>query len=238
MPRRSSLVTVVLIALACLSGRFAGVRAGEASGWLLSPGACAEERGAPREAYVPRPGDIILFSSKHLRSQFFYTLARTGKPYHAGIVVNLADGRPAILEAGPYNLLNVYLLDLLPRLRTHDGSIWVRRRCVPLRPEQSSRLTAFALEQTGKRFALFRVILEVTPFRAHGSLHSLLFGRPRIDRQAWFCSELVIAALAVAGVVDPHVIKPNTIYPRDLFVDRPVDLKPCWEQPRLWIGDP
>jgi hypothetical protein len=214
------------------------VRAGEAAGWLLPAGTGSEDQLAPREAYVPHPGDIILYSSHHLRSMFFYALAHTGQPYHTGVVVSLPDGRPAILEAGPYDYVSVYLMDLLPRLRTHDGSIWVRRRCVSLTPEQSARLTAFALEQTGKRFALFRVILEATPFRAHGSLHSRLFGSPRVDRRRWFCSELAIAALAVAGVVDPRIMQPNTVYPRDLFVDRPIDLKPCWEQPRLWICDP
>ena len=87
----------------------------------------------------------------------------------------------------------------------------------PLTAEQSARLTAFALEQTGKRFAVFRLVLEVTPLRAHGTLHGHVFGSPRIDRPSWFCSELVVAAMSVAGLIDPHVLKPNTVYPRDLF---------------------
>jgi hypothetical protein len=190
------------------------------------------------DAYVPQPGDIVLYSHGSLRTRFFYLLAHTGKPYHAGVVVNLPDVRPAILEAGPYDYLHVYLMDALPRLRTHKGDIWVRRRRVPLNAEQSAHLTTFALEQTGKRFALFRVILEATPFHAHGSLHSRLFGSACIDRHCWFCSELAIAALAAAGVVDPHAIKPNTVYPRDLFYDRPFDLRPCWEEPRRWTCDP
>ncbi len=114
----------------------------------------------------------------------------------------------------------------------------MRRLRVPLSAEQSARLTAFALEQTGKRFAWLRLILEVTPFRAHGLLHSRLFGSACIDRHRWFCSELVVAALAVAGIVDPNVMKPNAIYPRDLFRDWPFDLKPCWEEPRRWACEP
>ena len=129
-------------------------------------------------------------------------------------------------------------MDLLPRLRTHDGPIWVRRLRTPLSPEQSNRLTAFALAQTCKRFAVFRVALEVTPLHAHGWLHSRLFGSSCVNRHYWFCSELAIAAMSVAGVIDPKVVKPNTIYPRDMFYDRPYDLKPYWEEPRRWTCDP
>lgn len=226
----------LLIVLTCYgNGPTGDCRAAEPNGWLL---ACPQDLSGPREPYYPQPGDIVLYAHQSLRSRFFYTLARTGKPYHAGIVVNLPDGRPAILEAGPYDYLHVYLMDALPRMRTHPGTVWVRRLRTPLSPEQSARLTAFALEQTGKRFALFRLILEVTPFRAHGPLHRRVFGSARIDRSSWFCSELVIASLAVAGVVDPHDIKPNTVYPRDLFRDRRLDLNPCWQEPRRWICEP
>ena len=47
-------------------------------------------------------------------------------------------------------------LDALPHLYSYEGEgrVWVRRRAVPLTPEQSARLTAFALATDGKRFAL------------------------------------------------------------------------------------
>ena len=238
MPRRSLLVAILSIALISPSRLLGPCRAEDGYGWLASPGDCPDNPPSPCEVYQPQPGDIVFFSHDHLRSRLVYALAHTGKPYHVGLVVNLPDGRPAILEAGPYDYVHVYLMDLLPRLRTHEGLIWVRRLRVPLSPCESARLTSFALAQTGKRFALFRVILQATPFRAHGSLHSCVFGSSRIDRPSWFCSELVLAALAFVGRIDPHRIKPNAIFPRDLFRDDPFDLKPCWEAPRPWTCGP
>lgn len=238
MPRRALLVAMLFLALVRASNGTGSCRAADACGWLAPPTLCPQEASATPEPYLPQPGDIVLFSHDRLRSRFVYALARTGKPYHAGIVVRLPDGRFAILEAGPYDYVHVYLMDLLPRLRTHEGVLWVRRLRVPLSPSASARLTSFALVQTGKRFALFRVILQATPFRAHGAFHSRLFGSARIDRHGWFCSELVVAALAVAGRIDPHFMKPNTVYPRDLFRDEPFDLKPCWEAPRRWMCAP
>jgi len=236
MERGALAAAILLIVLTCCgNGPTSRCDAAEPCGWLL---VCPHDPASPREPYLPQPGDVVFYAHDSLRSRVFYTLARTGKPYHSGIVVNLPDGRPAILEAGPYDYLHVYLMDALPRMRTHPGTVWIRRLRVPLSSEQSARLTSFALEQTGKRFALFRLVLEVTPLRAHGTLHARLFGSAQIDRPSWFCSELVVAAMAVAGLVDPHVIKPNTIYPRDLFRDCPFDLKPCWEEPRRWICEP
>lgn len=233
---RGSLSAAILLIVGISGGEGSpGCHAAEACGWLLP---CSEACGGPHEPYQPQPGDIVFYAHDSLRSCVFYALAHTGKPYHVGVVVNLPDGRPAILESGPYDYVHVFLMDALPRMRSHPGPVWVRRLRVPLTPEESARLSSFALAQTGKRFALFRILLEVTPFRAHGCLHSQLFGSSRIDRPSWFCSELAIAALSVAGRIDPHVIKPNTVYPRDLFRDCPYDLKPCWEQPRRWVCDP
>lgn len=235
MARHSLPSALLLILLSCWTSERGRCRAAEPCGWLLADPQTAD---GLKEPYFPQPGDIVLYDHKSLRSRFFYTLAHTGKPYHSGIVVNLPNGRPAILEAGPYDYVHVYLMDALPRMRTHTGTIWVRRLRVPLTPEQSVRLTHFALHQTGKGFALFRIVLEVTPFRAHGALHSRIFGSPKTERHGWFCSELVIAAMAVAGLVDPHIVKPNTVYPRDLFLDYPFDLEPGWEEPRRWMCAP
>jgi hypothetical protein len=188
------------------------------------------------QTYTPREGDILLYSDDSVLWRCLFALARTGPPYHAGIVTRLPDGRPALLEAGPYDCMSVYLMDVLPRLHSHNGTVWVRRLRTPLCPDQSARLTSFALAQTNKRFALGRVALQLTPFKARGPVRSHLFGNPRLDQRRWFCSQLVVAAAGAAGLLDLKAIPPNSVYPRDLFVDSPYDLRPLWEPPARWTA--
>ncbi len=47
-----------------------------------------------------------------------------------------------------------------------------------------------------------------------------------------------MAAAAVAGPIDPGVVKPNTVYPRDVFLDRPHDFSARWEGPAQWSDAP
>jgi hypothetical protein len=188
----------------------------------------------PREVYVPCAGDLIFFTYRSAFWRTMYALAHTGPPFHVGMVVRLPDGHMAILEAGPGDTYQVFILDLVPRLYGHDGPIWVRRLRVPLTPEQSDCLTQFALDQAGKRLAVVRLVLGITPLRSHGWLHARIFGRACIDRCAWYCSELAVAAAAHAGLIDPHRFRPNTIYPRDLFLDKPNEFLLLWEEPRRW----
>jgi hypothetical protein len=215
-------------------------RPGESVGsylWTAARGADGGPCLRP-EPYTPREGDIILYSDDSVLWRWLYALARTGPPYHVGIVTRLPDGRPAVLEAGPYDTNYVYLMDVLPRLHTHNGPAWVRRLRVPLPPDQSARLTAFALAQTNKRFALGRLALQITPLKARGPLRSHLFGSPRLDHRRWFCSQLVVAAAGAAGLLDLRAIPPNSVYPRDLFVDSPYDFLPLWEPPARWTPGP
>jgi hypothetical protein len=205
--------------------------------WTALPGHTGAERFC-QEVYEPHEGDLLFFTDRSPFWRLAYLLAYSGPPYHVGIVVRLPDGRLATLEAGPYDSRFVYLIDLLPRLRTHNGIVWVRRLREPLTPEQSARLTDFACEQAGKRFALLRIALAVTPLRSHGPVRSRLFGSACIDRRKWFCSELVLAAAATIGLIDPHVIPPNTVYPRDMFRDQPHNLSDRWEKPLLWTCGP
>ena len=71
-------------------------------------------------------------------------------------------------------------------------------------------------------------------------------GRPRFDRNSYFCSELVMEALVNAGLVDPRTTRPSATYPRDIFLDRSANpyldkhlkLAPCWDPPARWTGRP
>jgi hypothetical protein len=238
MPRSRLCRTVFLVVLIGIVRGPSLLAGSQSPPSFLPPPGTAPGPLADADAYVPQAGDLLFFNTDRLCSRCLYALAGTGKPYHVGIVVRLPDGRLAALEAGPYNCVSVYLLDLGPRLRSHEGEVWIRRLRVPLTPLQSDRLTAFALDQVGKPFALGRVCLQITPLRAHAGPGRELFATPSLERRAWFCSELAVAAASTAGLLDPARIPPNAIYPRDLFLDQPHDVSAIWEKPRQWICSP
>ncbi len=167
-------------------------------------------------------------------------------PNGSAIVFARPDGSMAILEAGPNDCLWVRTLDLIPHLQEYAtaGRVWIRRRCVPLTPEQSARLTEFALAQDGKRFALGRLGAQLTPFRHRGPIRTYFVGKPCGDRQRWFCSELVTEACVAAGLLDPERSRPSATYPHDLFYGRSynlfinshLDINAGWYPPALDPG--
>jgi hypothetical protein len=224
-----------------------GVATGPEQSYLCQPSYCldAELRG-PLRPYVPQPGDIMLATDHSRFWAFAHNLAWTGHPHHSGIVIALPDGRLAALESGPHDTLHVEVLHLIPSLRAYEeeGPVWIRRRAVPLTPEQSCRLTEFGLAAVGKRFAVLRVIRQATPFRTRGPLRTWFMGRPQGHRQKYFCSELVMEACVAAGLLDPETTRPSATYPRDLFfdqsdnlfLDRHFTLAPCWEPPARWLS--
>ncbi|HZU36869.1 MAG TPA: hypothetical protein VFA18_13200 [Gemmataceae bacterium] len=209
--------------------------------WFSRPGprgACQTEA----VEYVPQPGDLVLFDDHSKTWLFLYHMAGTDMPDHSGFVVALPDGRPAILESAPDDgkLLGLYveLLDALPRLDQFQGTIYIRRVRHPLTPEQSARVTQWALQQQGKRYALFRMLLQGTPFRCRSGLRAKLFARTKLDRSSYFCSEIVVAAGTVAGLFDPRVHQANRIYPRDLLYDDHYDLSATWYPAGVWHPTP
>jgi hypothetical protein len=117
---------------------------------------------------------------------------------------------------------------------------------VALTPEQSCRLTAFALAQDGKRFALARLAGQLTPFRSRGPLRTWFVGGPHGDRRGYFCSELVCEACVAAGLLQPERTRPAATYPHDLFygrslnpfIDRHLDVNAGWEPPARWTDCP
>jgi hypothetical protein len=194
------------------------------------------------EPYYPQPGDILLYTHFCRMYTLAFWFVGSDAPYHAAIVIARPDGTPAILEVGPNSHFHVFtdtcIVELLPRLKSYPGAIMVRRPCQPLTPEQSAALTQFALAQEGKKFACGRLFLQATPFCCRSGLRHYLFAGTHLDRERWICSENVVAAATVAGLLDPKVHTANSMYPRDLAYDERYDLSASYHPPVLWVPDP
>jgi hypothetical protein len=188
--------------------------------------------GGQAVAYQPQPGDILLFDSQSMIMKGLYFLAGTQLPDHAGIVVPRPDGRPALLEAGPMPNFHVRMEDVMGRLRAYTGSIWIRRFSGTLTAQQAAKLKQFAIEQTGKRFAVGRFIMQGTPFQSRRLLR--LFAKTCLNRSSWLCSELVVAAAASINLLDPAVVPATTVYPLDILKNKPFDLNRYWSDAALW----
>ena len=217
--------------------------------FLARPSYCLDfELRGPSSPYQPEPGDIMLATDGSVFWLAMHNLAGTSHPTHSGVVFRRADGSTAILEGGPHDTLRCRALPAIPHLTSYEcvGRVWVRRRAVPLTPEQSCRLTRFAEETDGKRFAVGRLGLQLTPFRTRGPLRTAFVGKPHYDRNSYYCSELVMEALVVAGLVDPRTARPSATYPRDIFLDQSTNpylnkhlkLAPCWDPPARWTSRP
>jgi hypothetical protein len=206
--------------------------------------ACASARGknlAVVEPYCPQEGDLVFFWSGCWLKRVAYRLFFVGPPSHVGIVVLRPDGRLALLESNCdifAHLWGVSLTEIHPRLSGYAGPVWVRRLRCPLTPEQSCRLTQFALAQQAKPFALTHLLLPPLALPCNGPILARLQLFPAcIDRKRWFCSSLVAASAVAIGFLDPYVVRPGFTDPRDLFVDRLLDLSPHWEKPISWVDD-
>jgi len=217
--------------------------------FLYRPAYCLDDvlRG-PAEAYLPQPGDIMLRMDGSIFWRVTHYMALAFDPNGSGIVVARPAGSLGVLEAGPNDTMWVRTLDLLPHLQEYaaEGKVWIRKRRVALTPEQSCQLTAFALAQEGKRFALQRLGVQLTPFRTRGPLRTYFLGRPHGERRSYFCSELVCEACVAAGLLDPDRTRPSATYPYDLFFGRSLnlfinchlDINEGWYPPGRWTGCP
>lgn len=205
----------------------------------------------PLEAYQPQPGDVLLLSNTSPLFTFLYKLAFTGAPGHSALVVRRPDGTLGQLESGVDSVPRTEVNQLDRRMHLYPGTIWVRRRTVPLTAGQSARLTDFAEQEQGRCFAVARFALQITPIRSRGPLRTFVVGRPKrpgmIPFRDYFCSEVVIEALVYAGVLDRRTARPAATFPEDMFFDASrnlyLDRYPplgggCWEVPRLWERNP
>ncbi|MBI3408496.1 MAG: hypothetical protein HY040_09100 [Planctomycetes bacterium] len=220
---------------------------GKDCSFLYEPAYCIDHclRGKAT-AYVPQPGDILLATDPDRFWTITHNLAFAYEPHNSGLVVARPDGSLALLEAGPNDTLWIGVVDLLPHLREYEakGRVWIRKRRTPLTPEESACLTNFAMRQEGKRFALIRMGGMLTPIRARGPLRTYFLGKPRGERDAYYCAELVMEAIVATGLVDAETSRPGATFPHDLFFDhshnlylsRRFSLAHGWEPPARWVS--
>ncbi len=203
----------------------------------------------PTRAYVPQPGDIVMSADGSVFWKTMHNLAGTSHPTHSMIVFAMPDGKMGILEGGPHDTLKCRVLEALPHLASYEqeGRVWVRARACPLTPEQSARLTEFAMATNNREFAIWRLALQITPFRPRGPLRTAFVGKPHgIDHNSYYCSELVCEACVYAGIMDPQTTRPSATYPRDMFMDHSLNpylnrhfkLAPAWDPPARWTSYP
>jgi hypothetical protein len=201
----------------------------------------------PVRPYRPQPGDIVLASDQRLWMRLGHWMAGSAGVQHSGILFQRSDGRLALLEAGAFTSTRVQALDPYPQFRGHvqaGDHVWIRQRRVPLTAEQSARLTAFAEAQEGKRLASLRIAAQLTPMRSRRLLGMTSLARPHgAVRRSYFCSELVVEACVVAGLLDAATARPAATLPRDLLRGTPpypyLDGNPIldcdWEPACCWM---
>jgi hypothetical protein len=187
------------------------------------------------QPYIPREGDLIFFDDQSKLWEKLYKLGGSAPPFHVGIVVKSSCGSLAVLESGPDDTLHVYILECWQRLHTFKGILQVRRCKKDVCPEESARLTAFACDQEGKRYAMWRLLLQGTPFRTRGKYSSLLFGTTYMNRSRWLCAEIVCTGCAIIGTFDGKVIKGTDTYPLDIVDDHMYELAPVYEEACYWL---
>jgi hypothetical protein len=231
------LVPLGLLLVVTASARAQIARLGAPVSPLQPVGYLVATPARPQTApYEPRPGDIVLYDDFNKFYRLIFKLANTSAPTHVAMVIARPDGTPALLElTGPRMITaKVSIVDIEPRLTNYSGAIMVRRIREPLTPKQSHDLTQFAQSESGKSFALGRVMLQATLFCPRNGLRREWFGKTYLSRDRWFCSEMVVAACASAHLLDPNKCCANATYPRDLAYDEALDLSRWYHPPVAW----
>jgi hypothetical protein len=228
-----------LIAMLAVIAPIAESNAAPRFGYRFDPQQIAKDAATAKgQAYRPRPGDIVMFDDHNAWTARIYRTIGTGGPLHAGIVFERPDGSLAILEAGTNAVMRVFIFDLEPRLKDFSGTILIRRLRKPISAEQSKQLAEFTQAQEGKPYALGRLLLQATPFRPRNQPLAQMLGGTVLNRDRWICSELVVASLTVAGLLDPEQYPANSIYPRDLAFDELYDLSCFYHPSARWVAEP
>ncbi len=188
--------------------------------------------------YEPSAGDLMFFDEYKPHWMILYKLVGSDRPHHAALIFRRPNGEFATVEAGPNDTLRCRTLPLLPRLQEFQGTLHIRRVKAPITKEQEATLAKWAHEQDGKRYALGRLALQMTPIRTRQPLRKELFGATFTDRSAYMCAELAVAGGTMVGLFDPAKHKGNTIYPRDILHDDNYDISAKYHEAELWTAYP
>ena len=202
---------------------------------------------APLTSYVPAIGDIVFSTSDKPRTTFFYRVALVGLPSHVGIVVRMPDGKLGVFEAGGGGELRTRTTPLETRFgRKGDRAIWVRKPVNPLTADQELRLNEYAAASENKGYSKRRALELAWMFLngTRGPIRTVFDGKPKGLRDDYVCSEAVTEALVYAGLIDSETARPSATAPRDLLLDRSLNLYirrhpplACgWVPPALWVG--
>lgn len=201
----------------------------------------------PAVRYEPRAGDVLLLSDPDPLFNVLYVVARSGKPGHSALVVTMPDGRPGMLEAGFSFTPFARLTPLEYGLNLYAGHVWVRRREIPLTPEEDRRLTEFAVMADGGKYNLKKFANQLTLFRSRAPIVTRFAGKPVGPGHEYTCVQIVMEALVYAGLIDAKTARPSATYAQDLFYDRSrnpyIDRHPPlagrgWGGPQLWTPIP
>lgn len=217
-------------------------------GYLYQP--AADLHAVPRGdavGYAPRAGDLLLLSDPDALFNVLYVIARSGKPGHCAVVVTMPDGRLGVLEGGFSFTPFARVTPLEYALNLYAGHVWVRRREVPLTPEQDRRLTEFAAAADGGGYNLKSFANQLTFFRSRNPVVTRFAGRPVGPGHEYHCVQIVVEALVYAGLVDGATARPKATHAQDMFYDRSrnpyIDRHPPlagrgWGGPQLWTPIP
>jgi hypothetical protein len=184
--------------------------------------------------YFPSEGDLYLFDLVIPSYVILYPLAHSWFPWHSALVVRRTTGDLALFEVGGDDHNYAVLRPPGERLPTSMAKkatrqqVWVRRIKQPLTLEQSRELMTFAETQAYKPF-VFR------PQLALLALPGKPMPKSSPENPRWFCSAMVVEGLIVAGLLShDQAPRPEVLTPRDLFVDKHLDLSARWEAPVLY----
>ncbi len=198
--------------------------------------------------YVPKEGDLVFFNSGGPIKQALWAITLSGGGYvlptHVGIIVKDANGVASLLQAMDPDPMGTVARregvepgrvcmtsNVVSYLSHYPGKVWVRPYRRNLCPNHSAALTAWAIRQVGKPYAVEKLAHPTLGLPVQ-TMH--FFGPAHTDASSWHCSGLVSAALVMMAHYGRWDLRPASTDPEDLFSDVILDLSPAWKPPVRW----